>query len=130
MPEEPAEAPAELALTAEPVSSRYEILERVGVGGMGVVFKARDRETGEVVALKVLKPEIADLAPSLEGFKNELRIARKITHKNVCRIYDFNRADGGTFISMEFVEGESLRRVLNRFNALSARQGIKFAQQI
>ena len=125
-----AQARTDLALMPEPVSARYEMLDRVGVGGMGVVFKARDRETGEIVALKVLKPEIADLAPSLEGLKNELRLARKITHKNVCRIYDFNRADEGTFISMEFVEGESLRRVLNRFNALSARQGIKFAQQI
>src|SRR5207237_8656186 len=95
---EPAQARADLALAHEPVSERYEILERVGVGGMGAVFKARDRETGEVVALKVLKPEIADQAPSLEGLKNELRLARKITHKYVCRIYDFNRADGGTFI--------------------------------
>src|SRR3989454_1470185 len=120
----------DLASECAPVSARYEILDRVGAGGMGVVFKARDRETGELVALKVLKPEIADAAAPLEGLKNELRLARKITHKNVCRIHDFNRGDGTTFISMEFVEGESLRRVLNRFNALSARQGIKFAQQI
>ena len=127
---EPVQALSNLALECAPVSARYEILDRVGAGGMGVVFKARDRETGELVALKVLKPEIADATASLEGLKNELRLARKITHKNVCRIHDFNRGDGATFISMEFVEGESLRRVLNRFNALSARQGIKFAQQI
>jgi formylglycine-generating enzyme required for sulfatase activity/class 3 adenylate cyclase len=127
---EPVQAQAGPALDREPVSPRYEILDRVGAGGMGVVFKARDRETGELVALKVLKPEFADLATSLESLKNELRLARKITHKNVCRIYDLSHADGGTFISMEFVEGESLRSVLNRFNALSSRQGIKFAQQI
>jgi serine/threonine protein kinase/class 3 adenylate cyclase len=113
-----------------PVSDRYEILGRIGAGGMGVVFKAHDRETGEIVALKVLKPEIADLAPRLEGFKNELRLARKITHKNVCRIYDFNRSEGVAFISMEFVQGESLRHVLNRFNSLSVRQGLKLARQI
>jgi serine/threonine protein kinase/class 3 adenylate cyclase len=109
---------------------RYEILARVGVGTTGLLFKARDRETGEIVALKVLKAEIADQPLLIDAFKNELRLARKITHKNVCRIYDFNRVSGLSFISMEFVEGESLRRVLNRFNALSTRTGIKIASQI
>jgi formylglycine-generating enzyme required for sulfatase activity/class 3 adenylate cyclase/predicted Ser/Thr protein kinase len=109
---------------------RYEILARLGVGGMGLVYKARDRETGETVALKVLKAEIAEQPALIDAFKNELRLARKITHKNVCRIYDFNRTDGVSFISMEFIEGESLRRVLNRFSALSTRTGIKIATQI
>src|SRR6516164_2032115 len=109
---------------------RYEILGRTGVGSTGLVFKARDRETGEIIALKVLKTEIADEPELIDAFKNELRLARRITHKNVCRIYDFNRARGISFISMEFVEGESLRRVLNRFSALSARTGVKVAKQI
>jgi serine/threonine protein kinase/class 3 adenylate cyclase len=116
--------------TGAPDLPRYEILARVGVGATGLLFKARDRETGEIVALKVLKAEIADQPVLIDAFKNELRLARKITHKNVCRIYDFNRVDGVSFISMEFVEGESLRRVLNRFNALSTRTGIKIANQI
>jgi serine/threonine protein kinase/class 3 adenylate cyclase/formylglycine-generating enzyme required for sulfatase activity len=116
--------------TGAPDLPRYEILARVGVGATGLLFKARDRETGEIVALKVLKAEIADQPVLIEAFKNELRLARKITHKNVCRIYDLNRVDGVSFISMEFVEGESLRRVLNRFNALSTRTGIKIANQI
>jgi formylglycine-generating enzyme required for sulfatase activity/class 3 adenylate cyclase/predicted Ser/Thr protein kinase len=115
---------------AEPVISRYQILERVGVGGMGVVFKAYDRETGEVVALKVLRPEIADQSPLVEGLKNELRLARRITHKNVCRIYDFNRSEGTAFITMEFVQGESLRHVLNRFGALNLRKAVNVARQI
>src|SRR5215471_20619686 len=97
---------------------------------MGVVFKAYDRETGESVALKVLRSEIADQFPVVEGLKNELRLARRITHKNVCRIYDFNRSGDTSFITMEFVEGESLRRVLNRFSALSTRTAIKIANQI
>ena len=113
-----------------PDQPRYEILSRAGLGGIGILFKARDRETNEVVALKVLKAEIADQPELIEAFKNELRLARKITHKNVCRIYDFSRADGISFISMEFVEGESLRRVLNRFNALSTRTALKVASQI
>jgi serine/threonine protein kinase/class 3 adenylate cyclase/formylglycine-generating enzyme required for sulfatase activity len=120
-PEEQAEAPD---------LPRYEILAHAGVGATGLLFKARDRETGEIVALKVLKAEIADQPVLIDAFKNELRLARKITHKNVCRIYDFNRVDGVSFISMEFVEGESLRRVLNRFNALSTRTGVKIANQI
>src|SRR5262249_53647900 len=90
------------APVAQPVIPRYQILERAGVGGMGVVFKAYDRETGEIVALKVLRPEIADQFPLVEGLKNELRLARRITHKNVCRIYDFNRSEGTAFITMEF----------------------------
>src|SRR5437867_5266382 len=110
--------------------ARYEILSRVGVGGMGVVFKARDRETGETIALKVLKPEIADQPSLMENLKNELRLARRITHKNVCRIYDFSRTDGVASISMEFVQGESLRQVLNRFGAFTTRRAVKLAEQI
>jgi serine/threonine protein kinase/class 3 adenylate cyclase len=122
--------PADEPQYATPDLPRYQILGRTGVGSTGLVFKARDRETGEVVALKVLKTEIADEPELIDAFKNELRLARRITHKNVCRIYDFNRAGGISFISMEFVEGESLRRVLDRFTALSTRTGIKIAQQI
>jgi len=109
---------------------RYEVLRRVGEGGMGIVFKARDRETGEIVALKVLKPEIASSSTLMEGFRNELRVARKITHKNVCRIFDFTRIGEGAFISMEFVVGESLRQVLDRFGALGFRKGVKIADQM
>ena len=135
----PGSAPALLAgisndplgtCTLEAVLPRYQILERVGAGGVGVVFKACDHETGEIVALKVLRPEIADQAPLVECLKNELRLARKITHKNVCRIYDFNRSEGTAFITMEFVQGESLRRVLDRFGALNLRKAVNVARQI
>ncbi len=112
------------------LAGRYQILAEVGRGGMGVVYKAQERETGDVVALKVLKPDIASDASILERFKNEVRLARRITHKNVCRIYDFNRAEGTAYISMEFVEGESLRRVVSRFRTLSVRAGLKVARQI
>jgi class 3 adenylate cyclase len=90
--------------TVEPNVQRYEILGRLGMGGVGLVFKARDRETGEIVALKILKPEIAEQPALIDAFKRELLLAHRITHKNVCRIYDFNRSDGVAFISMEFVE--------------------------
>ena len=112
------------------ITVRYEILEELGRGGMGIVYKARDRETGEVVALKVLKPDVANDDTIQERFKNELRLARRITHKNVCRIYDFHRTGGTAYISMEFVDGESLRGILRRFATLPIGKGLNFALQI
>lgn len=130
-PSKAASEPGRTDTAPRALEQRYEILGEAGRGGMGIVYRARDRETGELVALKVLKPEIAADAGIVERFKNELRLARKITHKNVCRIHEFNRAaDGTAYISMEFVEGESLRHVLSRFGNLGARGGTRIAQQI
>ncbi len=100
--------------TKQLLSLRYDLLVKLGSGGMGIVYKARDRETGEILALKVLKSTLTDDPSLMERFRNELRLARRITHHNVCRIYDFNRVDDSAFISMEFVDGHSLREVLNR----------------
>ena len=119
-------SPAALAA----LSQRYDILAEAGHGSMGNVYKARDRETGEIVALKLLKPEIASDQAMIERFKNELLFARKITHKNVCRVYEFNRIGGIAYTSMEFVEGESLRSVLNRFGGLPLRKAIDLARQM
>lgn len=96
------------------LGDRYELNAELGAGGMGRVWRARDRETGEVVAVKLLRPEIAADPAMAERFKNELRVARRITHKNVCRIHDFNRAGDVAYITMEYVEGESLRARLER----------------
>jgi serine/threonine protein kinase len=112
------------------LGARYEILGEAGHGSMGNVYKARDRETGETVALKLLKPEIASDQAMMDRFKNELLFARKITHKNVCRVYEFNRVGGIAYTSMEFVEGESLRSVLNRFGGLPQRKATDLALQI
>ena len=109
---------------------RYDILGEAGRGAMGQVYKARDRETGEVVALKILKPEIASDPAMIERFKSELLFARRITHKNVCRVHEFNRVDGVAYTSMEFVEGESLRSVLKRFGSITQRKGIDIALQV
>jgi serine/threonine protein kinase len=117
-----------LALAA--IGQRYEILGEAGHGSMGNVYKARDRETGEIVALKLLKPEIASDHATMERFKNELLFARKITHKNVCRMHEFNRVGGIAYTSMEFVEGESLRSVLSRFGGLPQRKALDLALQI
>jgi zinc protease len=95
-----------------PILERYERIAELGRGGMGVVYKVRDCETGEILALKFLKAEIAQDKQILERFKNELRLAHKITHRNVARLYEFHRAGDSAYLSMEFVEGQSLRDIL------------------
>ena len=112
------------------IPSRYEVLSQVGTGGMGVVYKVRDLETDEIAALKILKPEIATDPAVQENFKRELCLARKITHKNVCRIHDFSRSNGTAYASMEFIEGESLQSRLNRAGTLPVNQAFDIAQQI
>jgi len=97
---------------------------------MGVVYKARDRETGAVVAVKVIRAEIASRRELIERFKTELLLARKITHKNVCRVYDLYRFDNVAVISMEYVEGQSLRALLDRPEGISVRYGLKIMQQV
>lgn len=109
---------------------RYDILAEVGRGGMGIIYRARDRETGDVVALKVLKPEVATRPELIEGFKRELLLARKVTHKNICRTFELLRFGDTTAIAMEYVEGESLRSLLARVEGLSTRQGLKIFRQV
>jgi serine/threonine protein kinase len=112
------------------LGSRYEILGALGEGGMGMVYRVRDRETAEILALKVLRPEIARDPAMIERFKNELRLARRITHKNVCRIHDFNRVDDLAYLTMEYVDGESLRDYLKRAGTLPPARVVDLARQI
>jgi hypothetical protein len=111
------------------LGTRYELLDEAGRGGMGIVFRARDRETDEIVAVKVLRSELAD-KQMIDRFKTELKLARRVTHRNVCRIYDISRVGDISYISMEFVRGESLRRVLNRIGGLTVRKGADVVRQI
>jgi len=106
------------------------MLSELGRGGMGIVYKVRDRETGEVLALKILKPEIAAHPQILERFKNELLLAHKITHRHVARLYEFHRAGDVVYLSMEFVEGESLRSLLEREGRLETGRATEFARQL
>lgn len=115
---------------AEALAARYEVLDSLGEGGMGMVYRVRDRETNEILALKLLRPEIARDPAMMERFKNEIRLAHRITHKNVCRIYDFNRADDLAYFTMEYVDGESLRAWLKRAGKLSPERTIDLARQI
>ena len=112
------------------IPSRYKVLSRVGSGGMGIVYKAHDTETDEMVALKTLKPGIGDDPALQEDLRREVCLARKVTHKNVCRIHELSRSNGVPYISMEFVEGESLLARLRRTGALPWHDTLKLAQQV
>jgi eukaryotic-like serine/threonine-protein kinase len=98
---------------------RYEIIQLLGEGGMGAVYKARDCELDRMVALKIIRPELAVHAQILARFKQELILARRITHKNVIRIFDLGEADGLKFITMEFVEGKDLSSLIKEKGRLS-----------
>jgi serine/threonine protein kinase/tetratricopeptide (TPR) repeat protein len=109
---------------------RYEILSVLGQGGMGAVYKARDRELDRLIALKVIRPELATDPAILLRFKQELILSRNITHKNVVRIYDLGEADGIRFISMEYVDGEDLRTLLRRQGKFPPKEAIAVVEQV
>src|SRR5207237_10024051 len=90
------------------LANRYEILQMLGEGGMGAVYKARDNELDRVIALKVIRPELASNPEILQRFKQELVLARQVTDRNIIRIFDLGEADGIRFITMEYVDATSL----------------------
>ncbi|GAB4507384.1 MAG: hypothetical protein Tsb0026_02600 [Sulfuricaulis sp.] len=126
----PAVTPGAAQDIVEALAARYEILDPLGDGGMGMVYRVRDRETSEILALKLLRPEISRDPAMMERFKNEIRLAHRITHKNVCRIYDFNRVNDLAYFTMEYVDGESLRAWLKRAVKLTPERTIDLARQI
>lgn len=103
------------------LGGRYEILQLLGQGGMGAVYKASDRELDRFVALKVIRPELASNPSILARFKQELLLSHQVTHRNVIRIYDLGEAEGLRFITMEFVEGKDLRSLMLQKTKFSCR---------
>jgi eukaryotic-like serine/threonine-protein kinase len=112
------------------LGQRYEILELLGQGGMGAVYKARDREVDQLVALKVIRPDLASNPAIIERFKQELILARQVTHRNVIRIYDLAEADGVKFITMEFVAGEDLRALTHEKGKLTPQEAVEVMRQV
>jgi len=111
-------------------ASRYEIIEELGTGGMGRVYRVHDIQLNEEVALKLIKPEIAAEKRVVERFRNELRTARKITHKNVCRMHDLHEEGKTLYLTMEYVRGEDLKSLLHRMKSLTIGAAISTARQI
>ena len=111
-------------------AGRYQIIEEIGRGGMGRVYKVLDKDVEEKVALKLLNPEIAADEKIIKRFRNELKFARKITHKNVCRMFDLNEEEGTPYITMEYVPGEDLKSSVRRMGQLTIGKAISVAKQI
>ena len=112
-------------------ANRYEVLGTVGRGGMGVVYRARDRQLDEVVALKVVRSEVMKEDPTLlDRFKQEIKLARRITHRNILRTHDFGETQGTPYISMEYLEGVTLKDLLRNKGALPLGVGLRIAKQM
>ena len=112
------------------LAGRYEIIEELGKGGMGRVYKVFDIDIKEKVALKLLKPEISSDRETIERFSNELKFARKIRHKNVCGMYDLGKAEGTSFITMEYISGEDLKSMIRMTSSLTIGATLSIGKQI
>ena len=111
-------------------AGRYEIIEELGAGGMGCVYRAYDKKLNEEIALKIIKPEIAAESRMVERFRNELKTARKIRHQNVCGMYDLHEEGKILYLTMEYVRGEDLKSLIHRTKTLSVSTALSIAHQI
>jgi len=124
------ETPVEGLRRGATFAERYEIIEELGTGGMGKVYRVKDEKLDEEMALKVLKPDIAVDKSMIERFKNELKLARKIAHRSVCKMYDLNEEEGTHFITMEYVPGEDLKSYIRKKGKTSEEETIFIAKQV
>lgn len=112
------------------IAGRYRIIALLGKGGMGEVYRADDLTLGQAVAVKFLPDEAARNEDLLERFRGEVRIARRVSHPNVCRVYDVGDVDGQTFFTMEYVDGEDLASLLRRIGRLPSDKAVEMARQL
>jgi serine/threonine protein kinase len=112
------------------LAGRYRIVALLGRGGMGEVYRADDLTLGQAVALKFLPEKATNDEALLERFRNEVRVARKVSHPNVCRVYDVGEVDGHTFFTMEYVDGEDLASLLRRIGRLPSDKALEIARQL
>ena len=116
--------------TGTTFAGRYQVIEELGAGGMGRVYKVHDTEVGEKIALKLLNPETASDEETIRRFRDELRLARVISHKNVCRMYDLGQSGGILYITMEYVAGENLKSFIRRSGQLNVDKAVGIAGEI
>jgi serine/threonine-protein kinase len=112
------------------LGGRYRIVGKLGKGGMGEVFRADDLKLGQSVALKFLPPEVDDDPARLTQLHTEVRMARQVSHPNVCRVYDIDEVEGHTFLSMEYVDGEDLSSLLRRIGRFPEDRALEIARQV
>jgi serine/threonine-protein kinase len=112
------------------LAGRYRIVGLLGRGGMGEIYRADDLKLGQAVALKLLPQELETNLSRLERFLNEVKIARQVSHPNVCRVYDVGEVDGQHFLSMEYVDGEDLASLLRRIGRLPGDKAVEIARQL
>ena len=124
------ETPTEKLARGTVFAGRYEIIEELGMGGMGQVYRAEDTKIREEVALKLIRPDISKDRKTIERFKNELKIARSIRHKNVCGMFDLGEEGGQHYITMEYVSGGDLKRLIRRTKRLDSGTAISISKQI
>jgi len=122
--------PTSVLEPATTFARRYQIIEELGAGGMGCVYRVLDKKIGEEIALKLIKPEIASDRMALERFSSELKLARQVVHRNVARMFDLNEEGHVPFITMEYVRGENLKRLIRKVGRLAPGQAIPFVCQI
>ncbi len=112
------------------LAGRYRIVSMLGKGGMGEVYRADDLTLDQAVALKFLPESVADNPDAIDRFRNEVRIARQVSHANVCRVYDLGEIDGHYFLSMEYVDGEDLGSLLRRIGRLPTDKALEIARKL
>jgi serine/threonine protein kinase/Flp pilus assembly protein TadD len=111
-------------------AGRYVVIEELGAGGMGKVFRVEDTKIKQEIALKLIKPEIAGDKNIIERFRNELKMARMIAHRNICRTFDLGEAEGDYFITMEYVPGESLKSMIRMSKRLEVGTAVAIGKQV
>jgi len=111
-------------------AGRYEIIEELGRGGMGCVYKALDTEIGETLSLKLINPEISSDEQAVARFQRELKLARKVSHPNICRLFHFSQANGTYYITMEYVSGQNLKHMLGMMKQLNLQTAVSIGRQV
>jgi tetratricopeptide (TPR) repeat protein len=124
------ETPAEEYPRGSTFADRYKIIEKLGTGGMGAVYRVEDTNIGQDIALKLIKPDIASDKKTIERFRNELKTTRMISHRNVCRMFDLAETEGTYYITMEYVPGEDLKSLIRRVRRLDSATAITIAKQV